>query len=71
MKYITMRRVEYIKATLFSSLLLITAFGILCYAFSQNRSNIILGTELNANGTVEYMCLGNGCDNMRAFAWHD
>ena len=43
MKYITMRRVEYIKATLFSSLLLITAFGILCYAFSQNRSKIILG----------------------------
>lgn len=24
---------------------------------------MILGTEMNANGTVEYLCLGNGCED--------
>jgi len=70
MKYITMRRMEYLKAATFSTLLFISALGIMCYAFSQNR-NLIIGTELNANGTVEYMCLGSDCENLNRFSWSD
>ncbi|MEC7703171.1 MAG: hypothetical protein VYC19_10490 [Pseudomonadota bacterium] len=71
MKYIAMRRYEYIKAAIFSLTLLTCTFIIMCYAFSQNRYNIVLGSELNANGTVEYMCLGSGCDVMNRMTWHD
>lgn len=71
MKYITMRKVEYIKAMVFSSLLMISSFLILCFAFIENNNQIILGSELNANGTIEYMCLGNGCEDLNRFTWTD
>lgn len=29
----------------------------------------VLGTEMNANGTVEYLCLGLGCENFQAMDW--
>ena len=29
----------------------------------------ILRTEMNANGTVEYLCLGNACENLAAMDW--
>ena len=25
---------------------------------------LVLGTELNANGTMEYLCLFRGCENL-------
>ena len=30
---------------------------------------IILGTEMNANGTVEYLCLGRSCETYQAMDW--
>lgn len=36
-----------------------------------NTGPIILGTEMNDNGLVEYMCLGTGCEDFTAFRWDD
>lgn len=30
---------------------------------------IIMGSELNPNGTVEYLCLGSGCENLMQMNW--
>jgi hypothetical protein len=30
---------------------------------------IILGTERNTNGLVEYLCLGSGCDGLNRMNW--
>ena len=30
---------------------------------------LVLGRELNTNGMVEYLCLGNGCENLNALDW--
>ena len=68
MNYVEMRRVEYIKAAIFSTLLLITAFALLCFAFSQNQK-MILGSELNSDGTIEYLCLGTDCDHLAKLDW--
>lgn len=32
---------------------------------------VVLGTELNANGSLEYLCLGNGCETLPDFHWAD
>lgn len=34
-----------------------------------NSGPIILGTEMNDNGLVEYLCLGNGCDALTDMDW--
>lgn len=36
-----------------------------------NTGPVILGTEMNDNGLVEYLCLGNGCENFTAMRWND
>lgn len=38
---------------------------------SLNTGPVILGTEMNANGLVEYLCLGNGCENFTSMRWVD
>jgi hypothetical protein len=30
---------------------------------------VVLGTEMNANGTVEYLCLGRACEDYSAMRW--
>lgn len=32
---------------------------------------VILGSEMNDNGMVEYLCLGNGCDTLTDMRWSD
>ncbi len=61
---------EIVKATLFLASLLILLFGSLIVA-AINSGPIILGTERNTDGLVEYMCLGNGCENLTDFRWQD
>lgn len=42
-------------------------FGVLLaclYIVYDNLEPIILGSELNTNGRVEYLCLGAGCENL-------
>lgn len=51
---------------------MLIAIILLCILTAAGQSGpIILGSELNTNGQVEYMCLGNGCDNYRDFHWVD
>ncbi len=54
-------RADVLKGfTLFLVLLISIGFSI----FLSLDSPTILGTELNANGTVEYLCIGRGCENL-------
>jgi hypothetical protein len=32
---------------------------------------IVLGTEMNTNGQVEYLCLGKGCESGSIMRWND
>ncbi len=69
-RYYRHKRKEDIKALLFGFLLI----AIFCLSLSlacMSSGTIILGTELNTNGQVEYLCLGNGCENLNGFSWND
>lgn len=67
-RYYEHRRREEIQAILFGAFLVILLVG--CIAVSvASAKPLILGTELNSNGTVEYLCLGNGCENYRSMDW--
>lgn len=49
------------KAALFAAALI--TFIIACVYISITSSGpIILGSEMNTNGQVEYLCLGRGCE---------
>lgn len=32
---------------------------------------IVLGTEMNTDGLIEYMCLGRDCESLQPFVWMD
>jgi hypothetical protein len=53
---------EATKAVIFAvcvlSLLLVSL------AMALTSGPIVLGTEMNTNGMVEYLCLGSGCENL-------
>lgn len=66
MNYARIRRAEQIKAAIFSSFLLLLTFSLLCIALSQNQK-LIIGSEMNGNGTVEYLCLGDNCANLNDY----
>ncbi len=70
MKQTTMKRMEFLRAATFTTLLFLTALGIMCYAFTQNR-NLIIGTEYNSATNVEYICFGHECENLNRFTWSD
>lgn len=54
-------RATYIRAYLFSVAIL--GFLIACLAVSYFSADpLILGSELNGNGTMEYLCLGKDCE---------
>jgi hypothetical protein len=52
------------KAIGFCGLLLIVAMGG-CTAAILNLPPVVLGSELNGNGSVEYLCLGRDCEELR------
>lgn len=62
------RSKELVKASIFCTALIFSLFVFLFTAFSQSDP-IILGTEMNTNGMVEYLCLGNGCDHLQDMDW--
>ncbi len=51
------------KALIFSAVMfcLIAFSAVMAFA---STGPIVLGTELNTNGQVEYLCLGQDCDNL-------
>ena len=59
-----------LQAIMFSLVLFVTLFASIAMSFAS-AGPIILGTELNANGFVEYMCLGSGCESLPQFTWSD
>lgn len=59
---------EFLKALLFGLglfLLLVTSLTLSFF----NAGPLILGTEMNTNGQVEYLCVGNGCDHLHDMDW--
>ncbi len=51
------------KATLFATVMV----AVVCVSFLTAMSSadpFVLGTELNTNGQMEYLCLGRDCENI-------
>lgn len=67
-KYYRRRRAEEVKAILFAGMIAL-AIGMGLSVSVASADPFILGTEMNANGTVEYLCLGNGCEGLSAMGW--
>ena len=61
---------EEVKATLFFCCISIIMASGLITAFLSSGS-IVLGTEVNTAGLVEYLCLGQGCEGITNFRWID
>lgn len=58
------------KPILFGAVLL-TLLCMSVYIMVANTGPIVLGTELNTNGHVEYLCLGSGCESYAKMSWSD
>jgi len=59
---------EIRKAGIFAAFLCVLILMSLLVVFN-NAPRIILGTEMNTNGLVEYLCLGKGCENLQSMDW--
>ena len=57
-------RTEDIKIYLFGAFLMALFIGGLAVALLSSGP-IVLGSEMNTNGKVEYLCLGTGCEDAR------
>lgn len=57
-------------AVMFSIFLFQVALGSIVLMM-MSMDPVILGTEMNTNGMVEYLCLGNGCESYRDMYWKD
>lgn len=68
--YYAYRKSVGLEHVMFALLLILIFAGTLIIA-ATNSGPMILGTELNTNGHVEYMCLGNGCENFSKFHLKD
>lgn len=63
-------KAEMYKALAFSGLLIAMLVISLSASIGQ-ADRVILGTEMNTNGQVEYLCLFDGCDDLTAIRWND
>ncbi len=54
---------EFRNAVVFF-LFLTTIFVGSIYGAAASAGPIVLGTEMNTNGLVEYLCLGMGCETL-------
>ena len=69
-KRINKRKQEQVKALFFC--LSLIAFMIGGIGISIGSSGpVVLGTEMNTNGQVEYLCLFGGCDQLTDMKWND
>jgi hypothetical protein len=62
------RNKQTLKAASFGFSLLLITLSALIISFSS-IDRVVLGTELNGDGTVEYLCLGSACDNLTKIDW--
>jgi hypothetical protein len=65
MAYAYRRRRLPFSAYIFAGLLVLTFFMSLVIAM-VSAGPIVLGSEMNGNGSMEYLCLGTGCDAFSA-----
>lgn len=64
-------RADRIKATIFVALIILV-LAYLCFTVFAHSGPIVLGSEMNSNGQVEYMCIGRSCENLgHSFTWKD
>lgn len=61
--YYASRSREQLYAVSFGILLAISMISFFVFAL-LSVDTLVLGTEMNANGTVEYLCLGTGCETV-------
>lgn len=54
---------EIKKAAFFFMFLMVALVFTLVTAFASSGP-FVLGSEMNTNGMVEYLCLGSGCANL-------
>lgn len=66
MSYYTRRKIREIKAVLFGVTLCAMLLSSLVIAF-VSTGPIVLGTEMNTDGQVEYLCLFGGCERTSLF----
>lgn len=59
---------QVILGALSAILMLFLFVSTLLFAFLQSGP-IVLGTEMNDNGMVEYLCIGSGCDHLTDMDW--
>lgn len=64
MTYYRRRHREMVYATSFAILMGVFVVGLLGLSLAA-AGPVVLGTELNTNGLVEYLCLGRGCDSLQ------
>jgi len=62
------RRKELICAGVFASVLVLVLIVAISVAI-VSTGPIVLGSEMNTNGMVEYLCLGRGCDAYTSMDW--
>lgn len=55
-------------ACFFSASLALFLLSTFLFALIANGP-VVLATELNPNGTVEYLCLGSGCEDLFKMDW--
>jgi hypothetical protein len=67
-KYYKRQRAEQVKAVLFAGMLAVI-LGVCLSVSIASADPYILGTEMNSNGTLEYLCLGSGCETLTAMDW--
>jgi hypothetical protein len=68
------RYLDTSKAIQKSAIFAFLITSIMCASIYISISNIgpvILGTELNANGHAEHLCLGSGCESYSKMSWTD
>lgn len=58
-------------APILFGLFLITVVVLSLLSVFLNSGPIVLGSEMNTDGHVEYLCLGSGCDQLADFSWVD
>lgn len=62
------QNIEIFQAALFFMGLMLSFISALI-VIVFNAPPLIVGTELNTNGLVEYLCLGNGCEDLQDMDW--
>ncbi|MCS5596925.1 MAG: hypothetical protein VX740_05565 [Pseudomonadota bacterium] len=64
-------RAHRLKAIIFAvSIVFVLAY--FAFTIYTHSGPIVLGTEMNGNGQVEYMCIGRSCEDLGAnFSWKD